>query len=496
MKRIAIALLFAAAVRALPAQTLTVVHSFEGPDGFAPRAPLVQASDGDLYGTTQFGGANCGSEPCGTVFKITPNGALTTLYTFCTEIGCKDGSEPLAGLIQTTSGSFFGTTINGGAHDNGAVFEISTGGALTRLHSFDLTDGANPSAGLVQAAGGDFYGTTGYGGANESGDIGGTVFKIARSGTLTTIYNFCSASSCTDGYEPVAGLIQAANGNFYGTTKYGGQGADCLSGDCGTVFDITPDGALTTLYSFCSAGRPCKDGTAPNGLIQAANGGFYGTTSGGGATACNTGSGCGTVFKITPGGALTTLYSFCLRSACADGTTPFAGLVQGTDGNFYGTTSGGGSKGHGTVFKITPSGALTTLYSFCSLGGSSCTDGEYPDAGLVQDTSGSFYGTTERGGTGSGCTRGCGTIFSLSVGLGPFVTTIPRAGKPGEAVDILGTDLTGATGVAFNGTAAAFTVVSPSLITATVPAGATDGKVTVATSGGTLLSNVPFAVLP
>jgi uncharacterized repeat protein (TIGR03803 family) len=191
-----------------------------------------------------------------------------------------------------------------------------------------------------------------------------------------------------------------------------------------------------------------------------------GTTRGGGLhnSACTYGS-CGTAFKITPSGSLTTLYSFCSQSGCADGESPRAGLVQATDGDFYGTTLGGVNMA-GTVFNITASGSLTTLYSFCSQAG--CADGESPEAGLVQDTNGNLYGTTSNGGA-----NGSGTVFSLSVSLGPFVKTQPASAKVGVAVKILGTNLTGASSVSFNGTAAVFTVVSPSEITTTVPVGAT-----------------------
>ena len=320
------------------------------------------------------------------------------------------------------------------------------------------------------------------GGANANGLNGGTVFRITPGGTLTTLYSFCSQTNCTDGQDPYAGLVQSADGDFYGTTYSGGANGH------GTVFKITPSGTLTTLYSFCSQGvyPNCTDGYYPRaGLVQAANGDLYGTTPGGGPGTCSP-PGCGTVFKITPSGTLTTLHSF----NGTDGSAPYAGLVQATDGDLYGTTDLGGANGsNGTVFKITPSGTLTMLYSFCSQSG--CTDGINPHAGLVQDTNGDFYGTTVDGGTNNN-----GTLFRLSVGLGPFVKTQPPNGKVGAAVEILGTNLTGATSVSFNGTAAVFTVLSPSLITTTVPAGASSGEVQVVTPSGTLSSNASFRVVP
>jgi uncharacterized repeat protein (TIGR03803 family) len=365
---------------------------------------------------------------------------------------------------------------------------------LTTLYSFcsrsGCTDGEAPRTWLVQAANGDLYGTTTAGGVNGSG----TVFKITPSGTLTTLHSFCSQSGCTDGNTPYAGLVQATNGDLYGTTGYGGAYSDA-----GTVFKITPSGTLTTLYNFCSQGvyPNCTDGEVPTaGLVQGTNGDFYGTTLFGGVNPCS-GPGCGTVFKITPSGTLTTLYSFCSQSGCTDGEAAGTGqvLIQATNGGLYGTAEDGGANGYfyGTVFKITPRGTLTTLYSFCSQSG--CTDG-YSPAGLIQATNGDLYGTTYYGGTNcsGGPLPGCGTVFSLSVGLGPFVETQTTSGKVGAAVKILGTDLTGATSVSFNSTSAVFKVVSSSEITATVPAGASTGKVRVTTPSGTLSSNVPFRV--
>jgi uncharacterized repeat protein (TIGR03803 family) len=476
----------------LPAQTFTTLYSFNGPN-VKPYAGLVQATNGDLYGTT-YGSWNLSS---GTVFKITPSGTLTTLYSFCAQSACTDGQNPAAGLIQATNGDLYGTTVGGGANcaftgGCGTVFKITPSGILTTLYSFcsqgGCADGQSPYAGLVQAASGDFYGTTYFGGANNGN---GTIFKITPNGTLTTLYSFCAQSGCTDGANPYAGLVQATDGDFYGTTYQGGAGSNACSGiGCGTIFKITPGGTLTTLYSFCSQSG-CTDGAYPYaGLVQATNGNFYGTMLGGGA------DGWGTVFKITPSGTLTTLYSFpCSQSGCPDGQYPYGTLVQATNGDLYGTTldggatAAGGATGYGTIYKITPSGTLTTLYNFCSQSG--CTDGANPFAGLVQDTNGDLYGTASSGGGAE-----YGTVFSLSVGLGPFVKTQPTFGKVGAAVKILGTNLTGATSVRFHGTAAVFTVVSRSLITTTVPAGASSGEVQVVKPGRTLSSNVSFRVLP
>ena len=409
-------LLCAAAAIALPAQTFTTLYSFCSQsgctDGANPFAGLIQAMDGNLYGTTAYGEPNnfC-TYGCGTIFRVTPTGTLTTLYNFCSQYGCTDGAVPHAGLIQATDGNFYGTTFEGGANGTGTVFVMPPGGGtVTTMHSFYGPDGSFPSAGLVQATDGNFYGTTGGGGVNDEG----TVFRITPSGTLTMLYSFCSQSGCTDGAGP-SGLVQATDGNFYGTTDGGGANNSCGGSGCGTVFKITPTGTLTTLYSFCSQSG-CTDGENPGaGLVQATDGNFYGTTGGDE----------GTVFKITPSGTLTTLYNFCPQSGCTDGAGP-SGLVQATDGNFYGTTDGGGAGNSGTVFKITPSGTLTTLYSFCSQSG--CTDGDEPYAALVQASNGIFYGTTEGGGNFFGpCPGGCGTVFSLDAGLGPAVSLSPAS---------------------------------------------------------------------
>ena len=248
---------------------------------------------------------------------------------------------------------------------------------------------------------------------------------------------------------------------------------------------MTAAGKLTTLHKFTGSG---SDGAGPtSALFQASNGDFYGTTQAGGT------HGDGTVFQITSAGKLTTLYSFCAKTDCTDGANPSAGLIQATDGNLYGTTFSGGSNetpcngGCGTIFRITTAGAFTTLYNFCSKSG--CADGSQPQEGLVQHTNGTLYGTTYYGGT-----DGLGTVYSLSAGLGAFVETLPTGGKVGAKVTILGTSLTGATSVSFDGTAATFKVVSSTEITTTVPPGAKTGVVQVTTSAGTLSSNVVFVV--
>ena len=467
------------------AQTFTILHSFDGTDGNGSLAGLIQGTDGNLYGTTDLGGAHNGN---GTVFKITPGGVLTTLYDFCAQAACADGSEPRAGLVQGTDGNFYGTTYQGGSGCGGSgcgtLFKVTPAGLLTTLYDFcsatGCADGSGPDTALVQVSDGNFYGTTLKGGAAGFG----TVFKITPAGTLTTIYSFCALSGCADGATPEGALVQGSNGDLYGTT-YGG-GLKSL----GTAYKISPTGTLTTLYSFCSQAQ-CPDGQLPvAGLVQATNGSFYGTTSGGGVNLQ------GTVYKTTPTG-ITRLYNFCSEAGCADGRTPYGTLIQGTDGNLYGNTLNGGlnnscPNGCGTVFKISPNGVFTGFSGFCSA--SSCPYGQDPDGALLQDTNGKFYGTTSAGGANG---HGAGTVYSFDMGFGPFVKPQPAAGSVGKTIVILGTNLVGATSVTFNGIPATFTVAgSGTAIRTTVPGGATTGPVQVVTPSGTLSSNVNFQVLP
>ncbi len=467
-------LLCAATATVSPAQTFRTVLRFDGANGAGPWGPLVQGLDGNFYGTTISGGAYVH----GTVFKITPSGSRTILYNFCSQTNCTDGSQP-SSLIQATDGNFYGTTGIGGAKDQGTIFKMTPSGSLTTLHSFcaqtKCADGYGP-VGLVQGTDGNFYGTTTY--------PEGNFFRMTPSGALTILYSFCAEPNCTDGADP-SQLIQATDGNFYGTT--GGGGASGY----GTVFKITPSGTLTTLHSFCPEfPAPCISGEAPvAGLVQASDGNFYGTTSGGGAYNTTSSTG-GTVFKITPSGSLTTLYSFCAETGCTDGEQPL-GLVHATDGNLYGTTEDGGIGcpsfvGCGTVFKMTASGTFTTLHRFDGTDGITST-------GLTQATNGTFYGTTLAGGTDN-----AGTIFSLCVGLGWFVETLPTYGIVGATIHIIvpGPDVAGASQVTFNGIAAAFTVVSSHEIQATVPPGATTGYVRVTLPSGRIPSNKKFRVTP
>jgi len=255
-------LLFAVTPIASSAQVFNTLVNFDDANGANPvYAPLFQGVDGDLYGTTEYGGnGNCSNTygiGCGIVFKFTAKSTRTTSHSF---LNAAEGKYPLSGVIQATDGNFYGTTYGGGAYNYGTIFRVSQSGALWTLHAFDYTDGAYPFVNLIQGNDGNFYGATGSGGPN----LWGTVFKITPSGTLTTLHAF----NLDDGSYPNA-LVEASDGNLYGTTFYGGSEGG------GIVFRITPTGTLTTLYVFCSQPR-CSDGAVPSGtLVEAPDGNLW-----------------------------------------------------------------------------------------------------------------------------------------------------------------------------------------------------------------------------
>jgi uncharacterized repeat protein (TIGR03803 family) len=404
-RRLALGFFLVAAVCTLPAQTFTYsnLHSFNTTDGYTP-ANVIQASDGNLYGTSESGGTAAD----GNVFRSTLAGAVTSLYSFCAaNSSCPDGKFPEASVIQATNGNLYGTTSQGGAYANGSIFELSSTGSLTTLYSFcpnaGCADGSGPN-GLVQGNDGFLYGTTKSGGAYGNGAI----FKIGLTLSVTsgesTIYSFCAVSSsghCADGSIPEGVLVQGSDGNFYGVTSEGGANLISENG-AGTVFKVTSAGALTTLYSFCAqGGSNCTDGQSPNsGLVEGANGSFYGVTNAGGS------SGGGTAFAITSAGSLTTLYNFCTVGLCTDGIGPYGPLFLASDGNYYGV-AGGGSEVQGVFFQLTTGGTETVLYPFCSV--TNCTDGELLEYGPIQGSDGNFYGTTGAGGTSD-----AGVLYKIS----------------------------------------------------------------------------------
>jgi uncharacterized repeat protein (TIGR03803 family) len=359
-----------------PGTTLDLFSSFTGA-GWISANPngLVLATNGKLYGTTQFGGSNS----AGTVFVATADGVCVDIYSFS---GGRDGASPSAPLMQGADGKLYGTAVFGGASGQGTVFSISTNGTLTPLHSFAGAEGNSPYAAVIQGTDGNLYGTTYEGGAYGNG----TVFRLTTNGALSTLYSFLGSS---DGANPDAALVQGADGNLYGTASFGGASGS------GTICRITTNGAFTTLYSFTGG----NDGASPDGgVVWGADSNLYGTTSLGGA-------GNGTIYKITTNGVLTTLHAFAGGS---DGATAYGSLRQLPDGNLYGTTVSGGAYNDGTVFRITPDGTLTILAWFDGYNGAN------PQSALVQGSDGALYGTTLNGGA-----NGNGTIFRLTLPAPP-----------------------------------------------------------------------------
>ncbi len=391
--------------------TLTVLHYFNGNDGGIPSAGLTLGTDGRLYGTTS-GGIN----NAGTVFQITTNGTLTTLYSFSAlsyntyPYTNSDGARPSEGSLTLGSdGKFYGTTVSGGANGQGTVFQMTTNGTLTTLHSITPTaydgnaaytnyDGSGFS-GLALGSDGNLYGTASQGGANGNG----TVFQVTTNGIFTTLHSFTSdyngpniTPTNPDGANPNAGLTLGSDGNLYGTTSWGG------TNNAGTVFQIATNGGFPGEFIALASfdGTVFSSGGSATGLASGPDGNLYGTTKYGGS------SYAGTVFKVTTSGVLTLLYSFTalVGNTNSDGNQSYAGLTLGTDGSFYGTTYQGGSDGYGTAFRVTTNGVLTSLCSFAwDIGGVTLT------SGLTLGSDGNLYGTTEQGGISH-----VGTVFKVT----------------------------------------------------------------------------------
>jgi uncharacterized repeat protein (TIGR03803 family) len=354
--------------------------------------------------------------------------------------GGSDGENPFGGLLEDSAGNFYGTTTSGGGagcggSGCGTVFRIASDGPESILYAFrGGTDGAAPWSSLVEDANGNLYGTTTSGGQtrpckhDKQSGGCGTVFKLAPDGTETVLYAFTGGS---DGGAPAFGsLLLDESGNLYGTTQSGGT-AKCGApkSGCGVVFELKPDGSEFVLHAF----KGGKDGYSPEGsVITDGAGNLYGTTALGGTVknACN--DGCGTVYEIAAGGKFVVLHRF----VGSDGANPEAGLIMDTAGNLFGTTNSGGPnagacgipQGCGTVFRITPNGEETTVYAF--QGGN---DGIGPAGVLVQDSAGNLYGTTVDGGGQEACNGyGCGTIFEISAGNTETVLEVFPAGAGGQ----------------------------------------------------------------
>ena len=386
------------------APTYEILHSFTGndnhgftgdTDGANPWGPLIQAPDGNFYGTTINGSATA-TAGTGTVFKMDSSGKITILHHFLMTTG-GDGVNPFGGLILARDGNFYGTTysavgITGSGSNGGVIFRITPSGSYTKLWTFTGAEGGLPKAGLMQAKDGYIYGTS-----IKGGYLAGAVFRTSTSGSPTLLHGF---KGTTDGVEPTCVLLQAADENLYGTTYRGGASG------VGTVFRLTTGGGFSIIHTF--KGPAAVDGSNPvGGLIQASDGNLYGTTATGGQY------NLGTIFKIDRAGTYSVLHSFTVT----EGASPFGNLLQANDGNLYGTTYAGG-RNYGTVFRITLNGQLTVLHTFAEFRG----DGGAAAAGLIQGTDGKLYGTTYFGGT-----QNKGVVFRIDLGLPPIPGSTPSS---------------------------------------------------------------------
>jgi uncharacterized delta-60 repeat protein len=343
----------------------SIVHSFTGTDGANPLAALKQVSDGTFYGTASEGGSN----NKGTVFTVTPAGAITVLHSFA---GGADGSRPMAGLLLASDANLYGTTRTGGPADKGTVFKVTPAGVVSVLHSFTgaASGGALPIGSMIQASDGNLYGSVSTGFGNSHADVG-AVYKMTLAGAVTASYPFGN-SSAIESRTPSSGPIQATDGALYGTYFYPVNN--------GGVFRMTTAGVLTFPAAFQTI-----DSAEAGTLVQPADGNFFGTVR-------QAASQMGGIFKMTPAGTITRPHTF---NGGTGGARPYAGdpLIEGSDGNLYGTTELGGAFNFGTVFRMTPAGAVTILHAFTGGG-----NGAYPKGGLTQASDGNLYGTTSSGG--------------------------------------------------------------------------------------------------
>lgn len=432
------------------AQSVKDLYSVEWPFYVTP----TQGIDGQLYATES--AQNYGAY--GEAFRLTTTGVFTLLNSF----DGFGGEVPYSGVTLGTDGYYYGTTLYGGASYYGVLYRMEANGTYTLLHSFaGGADGMRPYAPPIEASDGNFYGTT-FGDATT----GSTIYQYNPStGTYASLIQLQES----DGASVYAPLLQGFDGNLYGVASAGG------TSNVGTVFKLTTAGVLLAVYNIYS--YPYENEVPIGPLIQASDGNFYGTTAPGDIP-------CGSVYRMGPEGAFTTIYkfeSYGYETPC----NPTAGLVQGSDGYLYGTTSAGGVYGDGAIFRLATSGGeYKTLYSF------PYAVGQEPQAALLQHTNGTFYGTTAYGGP-----KTYGTIFSLSTGASPFITFVRPTGEIGQTAQILGQGLTGVTSVTFNGVPATEShVVSATFMTAVVPSGATTGLVVVTTSTGKLTSNKNFRI--
>ena len=379
------------AFAAAPVTKLTTLHSFVTTDGSHPSGRLVEGEDGVFFGVTADGGARNG----GTVYKITASGVLTTLFDFAQFPNALDGEQPIGGLVRGADGDFYGVTVSGGDgfSFDGEIFRITATGTLTVLHSFAGTDGRNPSE-LMLASDGNFYGMTSDGGAAG----GGTIYRMTPAGALNTLHDFPN-----DATEVGGGLSQLVEGPgmvLYGTAQTGGYTVPDIEG---TFFSVSTTGTFNVLHRFLLYPQ------RPNGVVLGPDGALYGSTFNGQG------------FKLTTGGAITTLHEL-LGCSCGTplGGTPVGNFLWRDDGNFYGVTTNGGVNHWGSIYSMSPTGALEPLHSF-----NGTDEGMHPSTTLIEGRDGRLYGTTFGFNT-------AGTVYKLA-----FLPAAPAGlsaapGNPGE----------------------------------------------------------------
>lgn len=400
------------------AYTYSVIHNFckklTCGDGFAPGTTPIADQTGNLYGTA-LSGANNG----GLIYELSPAPGkklwkYQVLYNFCSRgDGCDDGLLPdQSTLILDTSGSLYGTTSEGGLGDDaGTIFKLSPNAArtkwtLTVIHSFcfaknDCSDGRSPQGGLTYAGAqsgilydgvSPLYGSTFQGGRHFGGVVYSLVPGPNGKWSESVIYAFCTTGgkNCADGAGPAYQLAMDSAGNLYGVSASGGAGAR------GVIFKLAPQigeqrWTETVLHSFCSLAN-CADGSnSLSGLVADASGNLFGTAWNHG------GNGGGVLFQVTPDGSYSVVHDFCDQENCADGSTPLdqGGLFIDPSGHIYGTTNIGGKTNNGTVFEFDGT-TLNIVQSFCAQ--DDCGSGRLPRSGVLQDSSGNLFGTTQNGG--------------------------------------------------------------------------------------------------
>ncbi len=464
--------LFSVTARSTQAQTYTPLYAFGAIDSTqnGPIGQLALGRDGNFYGIVNPGLAE--------IYKITPEGGETLLWSAGTE-----GSTVCSGLTLGADGLLYGTCQEWDSYTSNAgiifKFDPSKGqSGFTTLYTFPYCGGSwfpNP---LTLGSDGNLYGTTGYGQCGGDSNYG-TFFKITPSGTFTMLHTFQGYAG-NDAGDPSGALTLAANGNFYGTSQFGGN----IGQNGGTLYEVTTKGKVTLLYSFTNSYEPFA------GMTQGADGKFYGTTWEGGTY------GEGTIFQLS-GKKIKILHNF--EQSPDNAAFPSFSLTLGADGNFYSPSldAAGGGYGPESLFEITTGkkSVYTDLFNLAPGGCSDATqDGCMMSSPMFLHPNGIFYGTTEQGGVYQGEDIGRGVFYSFNTGFKPYIILQYPQGTIGKTIGIFGVGLTGTTAVDFDGVAANFTVVSDTYLTATIPTGATTGYVTVTTPSETLKSAVKLTV--